>query len=91
MGHNASAPCALCSFTKPLGEGARYAFLGSSTCASLVWTTARIMSVVRAVKYLLAREEDNRAASRAAVARGNDTDGAEDDRSTSVSPPFVSE
>lgn len=49
------------------------------------------MSVVRAVKYLLAREEDNRAASRAAVARGNDTDGAEDDRSTSVSPPFVSE
>lgn len=56
MGHTANAPCPLCSFTKPTGEGAHYAGMESSRAAALVRTTGRTLAVVGAVKDLLASD-----------------------------------
>lgn len=53
MGHNANAPCPLCSFTKQQGEGAHYAGQSSSLEVSLVRTTGQTLAVVGAAREVM--------------------------------------
>lgn len=55
-GHNALAPCPLCSYSLPEGVGAQYACTGSAADVGLMRTTARTGAVLQAVRDLVAGE-----------------------------------
>lgn len=49
-GHNACAPCPLCAYSLPGGEGSQYAGPGSAADTGLMRTTARTVAVLRAAR-----------------------------------------
>lgn len=49
-GHNALAPCSLCAYSLPGGEGSQYAGPGSAADVGLMRTTARTAAVLDAVR-----------------------------------------
>lgn len=51
-GHNAMAPCSLCAYSLPGGEGSQYAGPGSAADTGLMRTTARTTAVLDAVRYV---------------------------------------
>lgn len=51
-GHNALAPCSLCAYSLPGGEGCQYAGPGSAADTGLVRTTSRTVAVLDAVRAL---------------------------------------